>query len=99
MLTVVALCRLEYCRGEHPISRLNANPKALIRNQACARCSRTKSVTSKQPGEVAKHFGFAGSFVGIDNPASSKLTQERLGWVPTHQKLLAHLEESDVFDR
>ncbi len=56
-------------------------------------------VTSKQPGEVAQHFGFAASFVGIDNPASSKLTQERLGWVPTHQKLLAHLEESDVFDR
>ena len=56
-------------------------------------------VTSKQPGEVAKHFGFAAPFVGVDNPASSKLTQERLGWVPTHQKLLAHLGESDVFDR
>ena len=55
-------------------------------------------VTSKQSGEVAKHFGFAAPLVGIDNPASNKLTQERLGWVPTHQKLLAHLEESDVFD-
>ncbi len=53
-------------------------------------------VTSKQPGEVAKHFGLAASFIGIDNPASSKLTQERLGWLPTHQKLLAELEQSDV---
>ena len=56
-------------------------------------------VRSKQPGEVAKHFGFAAPLVGIDNPASSKLTQERLGWVSTHQKLLAHLEESEVLDR
>ena len=56
-------------------------------------------VASKQPGELAKHFGFAAPLVGIDNPASSQLTQSRLGWAPTHQKLLAHLEESEVFAR
>ncbi len=56
-------------------------------------------VVSKQPAQVAKDFGLAASFVAIDNPASSSLTQERLGWVPKHQKLLSHLEESEVFNK
>ncbi len=42
-------------------------------------------VVSKTPGEAAQHFGFLGFFVGIDAPASSALTQERLGWRPTKQ--------------
>jgi nucleoside-diphosphate-sugar epimerase len=40
-------------------------------------------VVSKSPGEAAKHFGWLGLFAGIDCPASSALTQERLGWHPT----------------
>lgn len=56
-------------------------------------------VISKQPAQVAKHFGLAAPFVTIDNPASSRLTQERLGWEPKHQKLLSHLEESDAFNK
>ena len=42
-------------------------------------------VVSKTPEEAAQHFGFLGFFVGIDAPASSALTQERLGWHPTNQ--------------
>ena len=42
-------------------------------------------VVSKSPEEAAQHFGFLGFFVGVDCPASSALTQERLGWRPTSQ--------------
>ena len=42
-------------------------------------------VVAKSPEEAAQHFGFLGYFVGIDVPASSALTQERLGWHPTKQ--------------
>ena len=53
-------------------------------------------VVSKLPAEVEKHFGFIAPLVEIDNPASSKLTQENLGWKPTHQDLLTHLEQGDL---
>ncbi len=50
-------------------------------------------VVSKSQKEAAQHFGFLGFFAGIDAPASSKLTQERLGWSPTKQPgMIADLE-------
>jgi len=54
-------------------------------------------VVSKTPAEAPKQFGFLSYFVGIDNPASSKLTQERLGWRPTERGLLEDLEKADYF--
>jgi hypothetical protein len=42
-------------------------------------------VVAKSPEEAAQHFGFLGFFVGVDCPASSAQTQERLGWRPTNQ--------------
>ena len=39
-------------------------------------------VVSKTPEEAAEHFGFLGYFAGIDAPASSAQTQQRLGWNP-----------------
>lgn len=38
---------------------------------------------SKTPKEAAGHFGFLAMFLGLDAPASSALTCERLGWSPT----------------
>ena len=35
--------------------------------------------------EAAGHFGWLGMFAGMDCPASSRLTQERLGWKLTGQ--------------
>ena len=49
----------------------------------------TRSVA---PEEAAAHFGFLARFYGVDVPASSALTRKRLGWVPTHQGLLADIE-------
>ena len=50
-------------------------------------------VVSKSPKEAADHFGFLGYFVGTDGPASSALTQERLGWNPTGPSLITDLEK------
>ncbi|MET0219749.1 MAG: SDR family oxidoreductase [Tardiphaga sp.] len=48
-------------------------------------------VVSLSPDEAQAHFGFIGAFVGLDMPASSALTQERLGWRPTGPGLIADL--------
>ncbi len=37
-------------------------------------------VVAKSPEEALAHFGFLGFVLGIDGPASSAQTQERLGW-------------------
>jgi nucleoside-diphosphate-sugar epimerase len=50
-------------------------------------------VESKPP----EHFGWFAHFAAIDCPASSKITQERLGWRPTHPKLLDDLEKGTYF--
>ena len=49
-------------------------------------------VVSVAPEQAMQHFGFLGGFAGLDMPASSALTQERLGWRPTGPSLLADLE-------
>jgi nucleoside-diphosphate-sugar epimerase len=53
---------------------------------------------SKTPEEAASHFGFLAMFLGLDAPASSALTRERLGWTPTHCGLVADLEDGRYFD-
>ena len=54
-------------------------------------------VVSKSPAEGEKQFTFLAQFVSKDNPVSSKLTQERLGWKPIHPGLLADLDQTDYF--
>lgn len=54
-------------------------------------------VVAKTPEEAPTHFGWMASFAGLDMPASSIRTQQELGWHPTHQGLLADLEEGDYF--
>ncbi len=56
-------------------------------------------VVSQSPEEAAAHFGWLGSFVGLDMPASSALTQQRLGWRLTGQPgMLADLERATAFE-
>ncbi|NYF80613.1 hypothetical protein [Granulicella arctica] len=57
------------------------------------------SVVGKSPEEAKEHFGFIAAAVPLDNPTSSKLTRERLGWNPTHMRLLTDLEQTDFFLR
>jgi nucleoside-diphosphate-sugar epimerase len=54
-------------------------------------------VVSVSPEAAAEHFTWLARFVGLDGPASSALTQELLGWQPTHLGLLADLDEGHYF--
>ena len=54
-------------------------------------------VVSKSPDEAASHFGWFAHFAGLDCPASSKLTRERLGWRPVQPSLLSDLERGSYF--
>jgi nucleoside-diphosphate-sugar epimerase len=49
-------------------------------------------VVSVTPEEAAQHFGWLAMFAGHDLAASSKWTQERLGWRPTGPGLIADLD-------
>ncbi len=51
-------------------------------------------VVSKSPEQASEHFGWLGFIVGIDCPASSALTQERLGWRPTQIGIIPDLERA-----
>jgi len=56
-------------------------------------------VVSKSPQEAAEHFGWFGAFAGLDCPASSALTQRRLGWRPVETTMLADLERATNLER
>lgn len=56
-------------------------------------------VVSLSPEEAPAHFGWLSAFVGFDMPASSALTQQRLGWHPTGPGLIADLEQMQYFQR
>lgn len=51
-------------------------------------------VVSKTIEEAADHFGWFGNFIAIDNPTSSKQTQQELGWHPSQTSLLVDLNEN-----
>ncbi|HWD00788.1 MAG TPA: SDR family oxidoreductase [Candidatus Sulfopaludibacter sp.] len=55
-------------------------------------------VVAKSPEEAGEHFGWLGVFVGVDVPASSALTQERLGWRPTGAGLISDLDHARYFE-
>jgi nucleoside-diphosphate-sugar epimerase len=53
-------------------------------------------VVSKSPDEALSHFGPLAMFVAMDGPASSALTQQRLGWRPTQATSL--IADLDLFN-
>ncbi len=54
-------------------------------------------VVSLSAEEAPAHFGWLAMFAGHDMPASSVLTQQRLGWHPTGPGLIADLEAMNYF--
>jgi nucleoside-diphosphate-sugar epimerase len=54
-------------------------------------------VVSVAAEDAAGHFGFLSGFVSVDNPTSSALTRERLGWRPEGPGLIADIEEGHYF--
>lgn len=54
-------------------------------------------VVSLTPEEAPAHFGWLAMFAGLDMPASSAQTQQKLGWHPTGPGLIADLENMRYF--
>jgi nucleoside-diphosphate-sugar epimerase len=52
---------------------------------------------SISPEDAQEHFGWMAMFWSLDVPASSRLTQARMGWTPTHNGLIADLELGHYF--
>jgi nucleoside-diphosphate-sugar epimerase len=54
-------------------------------------------VLSIAPEDAREHFDWMAGFWGIDAPASSALTRDRMGWTPVHPGLIADLEQGHYF--
>jgi nucleoside-diphosphate-sugar epimerase len=54
-------------------------------------------VVSISPENAGEHFGWLGMAVSTDNPTSSALTRELLGWHPVQPDLLADLDHDYYF--
>jgi len=55
-------------------------------------------VSAISPDDAAGHFTWLAGFIGIDNPTSSELTRELLGWQPTQPGLIEDLDKGHYFD-
>jgi nucleoside-diphosphate-sugar epimerase len=55
-------------------------------------------VVSLSPEKATAHFGWLAMFAGLDVPASSAQTQQRLGWHPTGPGLIADLDKMRYFE-
>ena len=94
---VARLYRLAIEKGE-PGARFNAVAEEGIPVRAIAEVigrGLGVPVRSLTPEEAADHFGWMAGFASMDMPASSALTQARLGWHPTGPGLIADLERMD----
>ena len=92
---VARLYKLAFEKHE-PGSRYNAVAEEGITARAIAESlgrGLKVPVVSLSSEEAQAHFGWLGMFVGMDMPASSKLTQQRLNWHPTGPTMLADLEQ------
>jgi nucleoside-diphosphate-sugar epimerase len=54
-------------------------------------------VRSLTPDEARAHFGWMAGFVAIDNPSSSEVTRQALGWQPSGPGLLEDMRDSGYF--
>jgi nucleoside-diphosphate-sugar epimerase len=54
-------------------------------------------VTGISPEQAAAHFTWLATFLGLDSPASSTLTRELLGWLPTQPGLIDDLDKGHYF--
>ena len=50
------------------------------------------------PEAAGTHFSWLGRFFAMDQPTSSTLTRERMGWNPAHPGLVEDLEAGHYTD-
>ena len=55
-------------------------------------------VVARSKDEASDHFGWIAHFFGLDAPASSAQTRERLGWRPSQPGLIPDLEQGTYFE-
>ena len=55
-------------------------------------------VVARSKDEASDHFGWIAQFFGLDAPASSAQTRERLGWRPSQPGLIPDLEQGTYFE-
>lgn len=94
LLDVARLYRLAVEKGQ-PGARYNAVGEEGVETRAIAEAlgrGLKLPVVSIAPDKAAEHFGWMGMFAPMDLPASSALTQARLGWHPTGPTLIADLD-------
>ena len=98
-LDAAHLYRLALERGR-PEAVITASPTRAYRLERSLTSGRGLNVpvVAKSPEEAAAHFGWLALFVGLDLPASSAQTQERLGWHPTGPGLIADPEQMRYFE-
>ena len=77
----------------HAVDEQGVTAKAIA--EAIGRGLKIPAV-SLSPEEAAAHFGWMAFFAGLDMPASSALTQQRLGWHPTQK--VGMIEDLDHMD-
>jgi nucleoside-diphosphate-sugar epimerase len=53
--------------------------------------------TSIPADQVQTHFGPLAMLIGLDNPTSTTITRQTLGWAPTHPDLFSDFETCDYF--
>lgn len=46
------------------------------------------------PKDAEQHFSYLSAFVGLDNPTSSQITRDTLGWTPSRPGLMSDLEST-----
>lgn len=88
-LYLLAIERAERGARYHAVGEEGISAKAIA--EALGRGMKLP-VAAIAPDQAAEHFGWMGGFVNLDFPASSAITQEKLGWTPTGPTLLADLE-------
>ncbi|OWA34400.1 3-beta hydroxysteroid dehydrogenase [Saccharibacillus sp. O16] len=50
-----------------------------------------------EPADAAAYYGWLAPFAAADNPVSSVLTREKMGWSPTELDLMADMAQGDYF--
>lgn len=90
----LALERYEAGARYHAVGEEGVSAKAIA--EAIGRGLKVP-VASISKEQAAAHFGFFATFTGLDLPASSALTQQRLGWRPAGPGLIADLDDMRYF--
>jgi len=82
---------------------LAGSDRPLIVTSGTLLAQRQGSLATEEDGPTPNfprkgHFGWIAPFFGVDGPASSAHTQQRLGWLPVQSGLIADLNAEHYFE-